>query len=193
MLPVCRCLRASAEMPDQIRKTPFSSFMSALLVLQLVDDVVEGDADNSQRPRLIITCSEHWRCVYLVVPVNSPQCCMLTHGLPVPPLPLLASLFSAENVFHSWANECHLCPFILRLEWDSPPSLHTPCLHKLNPPTTPHRKRNTPVLVLWFTPAQSRGQDGALAFGPSALVVGRKRGHSSREMINFSRLVVFSV
>lgn len=53
--------------------------------------------------------------VVLVVGVKSPKRSMLTHGFPELPLPLVASLFSAENVFHSWANECHLCPFILHL------------------------------------------------------------------------------
>lgn len=77
---------------------------------------------------------------------------MLTHGLSALPLPVVASLFSVENVFHSWANECYLCPFILHLVWESPPHCtHQACTNLTSsPPSTSHRKRNIAGLVLWF-------------------------------------------
>lgn len=75
----------------------------------------------------------------------------LTHGLSALPLPVEASLFSAQNVFHSWANECHLCPRILHLVWESPPRCtQRACTNLTSSPSTSHRKRNIPAEALWF-------------------------------------------
>lgn len=120
--------------------------------------------------------------------VNSPKCCMLTHGFPELPLPVAASLFSAENVFHSWANECHLCPFILHLVWESPPPPHplpAACtnLTSLSPPPPPPYTGKETCRFWCFDSPSAIQRAGWSLFGPRILEVGRKRCSSSWELI----------
>lgn len=94
---------------------------------------------------LKVTCYLHYQINKAPLGSGGPLCVsrrmtsqkgrLRAHGLSAPILLVVASLFSRENVFHSWANEYYLCPFILHLVWESPPRCtHQACTNLTSSP-----------------------------------------------------------